>query len=72
MPPLMENAIAAMIADNQMRQRNDRFESQDKHKAKADLLSDKQPTGQAKPIKSTPRTSASTATTPASAQQTRH
>jgi hypothetical protein len=46
----MENAIPALIADNQMRQRGERFEGQGKHKAKDDVLYDKQPTGQAKPI----------------------
>ena len=47
---LMDKAIPAMIADNQMRQRDERFEGQDKHKAKEDVLYDKRPTGQARPI----------------------
>ena len=48
---LMHNAIPALIADNQMRQRDERLEGQGRHKAKDDVLYDKQPTGQAKPIK---------------------
>lgn len=48
---LKAKGIAAMVADNQMRQRDERFESQAKHKAKEDPLYDKQPTGQNKPGK---------------------
>lgn len=51
---LMVQGIAALIADNQMRQRDERFNEQDKHKAKNDPLYDKHPTaqaGQARPIK---------------------
>ena len=43
---LMERAIPALIADNQMRQRDERLEGQGKHKGKDDVLYDKQPTGQ--------------------------
>jgi IS5 family transposase len=43
---LMEQAIPALIADNQMRQRDERFEGQSKHKAKDDVLYEKQPTVQ--------------------------
>ena len=42
---LMEKAIPALIADNQMRQRDERLQDQGKHKAKDDVLYDKQPTG---------------------------
>ncbi len=45
---LMEHSIPALIADNQMRQRDERFEEQGKHKAKDDVLYDKQPTVQGK------------------------
>jgi transposase len=48
---LKDNNIAALIADNQMRQRDERLNAQDKHKAKDDPLYDKKPTGQAKVIK---------------------
>jgi transposase len=48
---LMEQGIPALIADNQMRKRDERFADQQKHKAKGDALSDKQPVGQAKPVK---------------------
>ena len=48
---LKEQAIPAMVADNQMRQRDERLEGQAKHKAKKDPLYDKQPTGQHKPIR---------------------
>lgn len=47
---LMEKAIPALIADNQMRQRDERFEDQGKHKAKGEVLYDKQPTGQGQAI----------------------
>jgi hypothetical protein len=36
--------IPALIADNQMRQRDERFENQGRYKAKDDVLSDKKPT----------------------------
>jgi transposase len=48
---LMGHGIPAMIADNQMRQRDERFKDQGKHKAKEDPLYDKQPTDGDKPIK---------------------
>jgi hypothetical protein len=43
---LAPQSIDALIADNQMRQRDERYESQDKHKAKPDPLYLKKPTGQ--------------------------
>lgn len=42
---LAEQNIDALIADNQMRQRDERFEAQGKHKAKGDPLYEKKPTG---------------------------
>jgi transposase len=42
---LMAQGTPALIADPQMRQRDERLEDQDKHKAKDDPLYDKQPTG---------------------------
>jgi transposase len=42
---LAEQNIQALIADNQMRQRDERFEDQGKHKAKGDPLYEKKPTG---------------------------
>ncbi len=48
---LLDKAIPAMIADNQMRRRDERFEGQSKHKGKDDVLHDKQPTGADKPTK---------------------
>ena len=48
---LKEQAIPAMVADNQMRQRDERLEGQAKHKTKKGPLYDKQPTGQHKPIR---------------------
>ncbi|MFY7916820.1 MAG: IS1182 family transposase [Rubrivivax sp.] len=48
---LHERDIPALIADNQMRQRDERFKDQAPHKAKPDPLYDKQPTGQDKPLK---------------------
>lgn len=48
---LKERGIPAMIADNQMRQRDERFEGRARHKAKDDPLYDKRPTGQGKPIR---------------------
>ena len=41
---LAEMEIDALIADNQMRQRDERFVEQDKHKAKPHPLHDKRPT----------------------------
>jgi len=38
---LHERSIPALIADNAMRQRDERFATQDKHKAKAEVLHDK-------------------------------
>lgn len=43
---LAEQSIDALIADNQMRQRDERFEAQGKHKARPDPLYEKKPTGQ--------------------------
>jgi hypothetical protein len=40
--------IAAMVADNRMRRRHERFANQDKHKAKRDPFYQKTATGQAK------------------------
>ena len=45
---LMEQGIPAMIADNQMRSRDERFAEQDKYKGKPDPLSGKKATGQEK------------------------
>ena len=45
---LAELNVTALIADNQMRQRDERLAGQDKHKAKADPLHDKRRVGQAK------------------------
>lgn len=47
---LAEQHIDALIADNQMRQRDERFEDQGKHKAKGDPLYEKKPTGSAQKI----------------------
>lgn len=41
----------ALIADNQMRQRDERFKEHAQHKTKPDPLYDKQPIGQDKPLK---------------------
>jgi len=43
---LAEQHIDALIADNQMRQRDERYEGQEEHKAKPDPLYEKKPTGQ--------------------------
>ena len=48
---LMQKGIPAMVADNQMRARDERFESQDKYKGKPDPLSEKKATGQEKEVK---------------------
>ena len=50
---LMDKGIPAMIADNQMRKRDERFSEQAKHKAKDDPLYEKKATqqGQDRPIK---------------------
>ena len=48
---LHQDNIPALVADNQMRQRDERFGDQAKHKVKDDPLYDKQPTAQAKPRK---------------------
>jgi transposase/IS5 family transposase len=50
MAALMQKNIPALIADNQMRQRDERFEEQGKHKGKGEVLYDKQPTGQFKAL----------------------
>ena len=48
---LKEHNIPALIADNQMRSRDERFENQDKYKGKPEPLSEKKATGQTKEIK---------------------
>jgi hypothetical protein len=48
---LKDNIIPALIADNQMRSRDERFAEQDRYKANPDPLSEKKATGQAKEIK---------------------
>ncbi len=48
---LKDKNISALIADNQMRKRDERFKDQDKHKSKPDPLFDKSTTGQAKSTK---------------------
>ena len=48
---LMEQSIPAMVADNQMRARDERFDSQAKYKGKPDPLSEKKATGQEKEVK---------------------
>jgi transposase len=48
---LHDTGIPALIADNQMRQRDERLAGQDKHKAKPDPLYEKKATGQAAPDK---------------------
>ena len=48
---LMQTNTAALIADNQMRQRDERLQGQDQHKTKDDPLYEKKATGQPRPIK---------------------
>ena len=48
---LQKQNIPAMVADNQMRSRDERFESQDKYKGKPDPLAQKKATGQPKEVK---------------------
>jgi transposase len=48
---LMDQGIPALVADNQMRSRDERFNGQGKHKNKDDPLYDKQAIGQAKTLK---------------------
>lgn len=48
---LMEQGIPAMVADNQMRARDERFAEQDKYKGKPDPLSEKKATGQEQEVK---------------------
>ena len=48
---LARQNIDALIADNQMRQRDERFEGQGKHKSKADPLYEKKPTGSSRQIR---------------------
>ena len=48
---LKDHNIPALIADNQMRSRDERFESQAKYKDKPDPLSEKTATGQPKEVK---------------------
>ena len=51
MQHLHDHNIPAMIADNQMRKRDERFESQDKYKGKPDPLSQKKATAQDREVK---------------------
>jgi transposase len=48
---LKDHSIPALVADNQMRSRDERFENQDKYKANPDPLSEKKATGEAKEVK---------------------
>ena len=48
---LKDQHIRALIADNQMRKRDERLASQDKHTAKPDPLTKKAATGQTQPIR---------------------
>jgi len=48
---LKDHSIPALIADNQMRRRDERFENQQKYKANPDPLSEKVTTGQPKEVK---------------------
>lgn len=48
---LKDHSIPALIADNQMRRRDERFAEQAKYKDKPDPLSEKTPTGQPKEVK---------------------
>jgi transposase len=48
---LQEHNIPALIADNQMRSRDERFENQEKYKANSDPLSEKKPTGKPQKVK---------------------
>jgi len=48
---LMQQGIPAMVADNQMRYRDERFAEQDKYKGRPDPLSEKKATGQKKEVK---------------------
>lgn len=48
---LMKQGIPAMVADNQMRYRDERFAEQDKYKGKPDPLSEKKATGQKNEVK---------------------
>ena len=48
---LMQQNIPAMVADNQMRSRDERFAGQDKYKGKPDPLSEKKATGQPQEVK---------------------
>lgn len=48
---LMQQGIPAMVPDNQMRYRDERFAEQDKYKGKPDPLSEKKATGQGKEVK---------------------
>ena len=48
---LKDQCVRALIADNQMRKRDERLAGQDKHTAKPDPLTEKAATGQTKPIR---------------------
>ena len=47
----MQKDIPALVADNQMRKRDERFESQEKYKTNPDPLYDKKATGKPKEVK---------------------
>ena len=65
---LQEHNIPALIADNQMRSRDERFENQEKYKANPDPLSQKTATGQPQKLKRLVlRISTSMTTTPLTA-----
>jgi transposase len=48
---LQDHSIPALIADNQMRSRDERFENQQKYKTHPDPLSEKKATGQGKEVR---------------------
>lgn len=51
MEQLLQKGIPAMVADNQMRSRDERFATQAKYKGKPDPLYNKEPSGQPKEVK---------------------
>jgi hypothetical protein len=67
----MQKGIPAMIADNQMRYRDERFAEQDKYKGKPDPLSEKPPGSRRKSNALAPQTSDSTMTTRLPVQRAR-
>ena len=68
---LHERSIPALMADNGMRQRDERFAEQGKHKAKGEVLYDKRAQRSSRSSSSGPRTSASTTTTRPPARRAR-